>query len=245
MSSTQFAKSKLTLFTAEGNTSPTSESTSTTTIPATVTANPTPPSRKGLAELARAFVAETRNRLEAMQHSQVASWPGGPQQPGGTRPKESKEKAQSRTPSTSPVRRYALEMWVKIEVSLGAYAPPEDDFYSVNFVVDTLNQAYPDCTGIHLSEAGHLLAFYGKRGNLNAGLTLEQGMEACWILQEIPHWMGSLAHVKVRAISLKEAKELLARMKHLERENIKKAHLDFAPSHLWCSHSHTHLAHLG
>ena len=71
-----------------------------------------------------------------------------------------------------------------------------------------------------------MLAFYVKRGAPNAGITLEQEMEACRILQQIPHWMGSLAHVKVSAISLQEAKELLAGLKQLERERIKKAHLD-------------------
>ena len=110
MSSTQPAKSKLTPSMVEGSTSPTSVTTSTTTIPTTVMANPAPPPRRGLAELAGAFVAETGKRLEAMQCSQVDSQSGGPQQQCGTRPKESKEKAQSRTPSASPVRRYALEM---------------------------------------------------------------------------------------------------------------------------------------
>ena len=169
---------------------------------------------------------ETGKRLEAMQCNQVDSQSGAPQQQGSARSKEPEEMAQSRTPSTSPIRRYVLEMWVKIKVSPGAYALPEDDSYSVSFVVDTLNQAHPGCTGVDLSEAGHLLAFYGKRGASNASLMLEQDMESCWILQEIPHWMGSLTHVKVRGISRQEAKELLAGLKRLERESIRKARLD-------------------
>ena len=42
------------------------------------------------------------------------------------------------------------------------------------------------------------------------------------IIQEIPRWMGSLAQVKVRAVSLQEAKELLAGLKRLEKENLKR-----------------------
>ena len=90
-----------------------------------------------------------------------------------------------------------LELWVQMESSPGVFGPPDEDSYSVDFVVDTLNQAYPGCTGVYLSDAGHILAFYGKRGAPNAGLTLEQGMEACMIIQEIPRWMGSLTQVKV------------------------------------------------
>ena len=225
-SSTQPAKSKPTPSTVEGNTTVTTVTTSTTNTPTTATANPAPPPRKELAELARAFAAETGKRLEAMQCSQVESWSGGPQQQGSARSKEPREKTQSRTPSTSPIRRYALEMWVKIEVSPRAYTLPEGNFYSVNFVVDTLKEAYPGSTDVHLSKAGHLLAFYRKRGAPNASLTLEQGMEACQILQEIPCWMGNLAHVKVCAISLQAAKELLAGLKQLEWESIRKAHLD-------------------
>ena len=120
---------------------------------------------------------------------------------GNARPKEPKERAHSRMPSTSPARRYALEMWVKVEVSLGVYA----NSYSIDFAVDTLNQPYPGCTRVHLSEVGHLLAFYGKKVVLNAGLTVEQGMKACRILQEIPRWMGSITHLKVWAIRIRIA----------------------------------------
>ena len=42
------------------------------------------------------------------------------------------------------------------------------------------------------------------------------------IIQEIPQWMGSLAQVKVQAVSLQEAKEILAGLKHLEKANLKR-----------------------
>ena len=115
-----------------------------------------------------------------------------------------------------------MELWVQMKSSPGVFGPPDEDSYSVDFVVDTLNQAYPGCTGMYLSDAGHILAFYGKRGAPNPGLTLEQGMEACMIIQEIPRWMGSLAQVKVRAVSLQEAKDILAELKCLEKETLKR-----------------------
>ena len=109
-----------------------------------------------------------------------------------------------------------------MESSPGVFGPPDEDSYSVDFIVDTLNQAYPGCIGVYLSDAGHILAFYGKRGAPNAGLTLEQGMEACMIIQEIPRWMVSLTQVKVRAVSLQEAKEILDGLKRLEKETLKR-----------------------
>ena len=110
-------------------------------------ADPIPSPRMGLGELATSFAAESRKRMEAMQKSQVDSWSGGPPVLGNAQPKEPKEKAHSRMPSTSPARRCALEMWVKVEVSPEVYAPPEDDSYSIDFAVNTLNQVYPGCIG--------------------------------------------------------------------------------------------------
>ena len=186
-SSTQPAKSKPTTSQAEGVHCQVTPTTSTTTLPSPAVAN------GGLAELAHAFVVESRKRLEAARKSRFdCSMSRTPQQ-GSARPKEPREGAPGRTPSTSPARRYALELWVQMESSPGVFGPPNEDSYSVDFVVDTLNQAYPGCTGVYLSDAGHILAFYGKRGVPNASLILEQGMEACMIIQEIPQWMGSLA----------------------------------------------------
>ena len=224
-SSTEPAKSKLATSKAEGAPALTTVTTSTTTYPSATAVLPVPSSVMGLADVAHAFAAESGKRLEVMQRSQVDSQSGGPTQ-GAARSKESRDKAQGRTLLTSPARSYALEMWVRIEVSPGNYTSPEDNSYSNNFVVDTLNQAYLGCTGVYLSDGSHIVAFYGKKGAPNPGLTLEQGMEACKIIQEIPQWMGSLAHMKVRAISLQEAKELLAGLKRLEKESLQKAHLE-------------------
>ena len=58
-------------------------------------------------------------------------------------------------------KRYALKMWLEVEVGPGLFVPPEDDSYSVNFDIEVINRAYPGCTGMYLDRAGHMLAFYG------------------------------------------------------------------------------------
>ena len=221
-SSTQPAKSKPTTSQVEGAHSQVTPTTSTTTLPFPAMTNPATFRGGGLAELAHSLAEESGKRLEAMRKSRIDSAVGKASQQGSAQPKEPMEGAPGRTPSTSPVRRYALELWVQMESSPGVFGLPDEDSYSVDFVIDTLNQAYPGCTGVYLSDAGHNLAFYGKQGAPNAGLTLEQGMEACMIIQEIPRWMGSLTQVKVQAVSLQEAKEILAGLKHLEKENLKR-----------------------
>ena len=134
-----------------------------------------------------------------------------------------KEKASIVKMPSSPAvhtRRYAMEIWIQVESSPGVYSFPEDDTYGADFVVDTVNMAYLGCTGAYLAEAGHVIAFYGRKGSPKAGLTLEQGMEACRILSEIPRWMGRLAKYTVQAVSLDEARDLVAGLKRLERENL-------------------------
>ena len=69
-------------------------------------------------------------------------------------------------------------MWLEIEVSPRLFVPPEDNSYSVNFAMEVINKAYPGCTGMYLHTAGHMLAFYGQKGNTRAGLIQEVTIEA-------------------------------------------------------------------
>ena len=67
---------------------------------------------------------------------------------------------------TSPIlahwpRRYALQMWLEIEVSPRLFVPPEDNSDSVDFAMEVINNAYLGCTGMYLDRAGDMLAFYG------------------------------------------------------------------------------------
>ena len=58
-------------------------------------------------------------------------------------------------------KRYALQIWLEVEVGPGYFLPPEDDSCSTDFTLEVLNHAYPGCTGVYLDRGGHMLVFYG------------------------------------------------------------------------------------
>ena len=140
----------------------------------------------GFGELSTSMVIQPDRRLEAIQRAQVGSLVGADK---GKEPHEKTPKKLSPTMATRP-KKYALEMWVEIETSLGMYSTPEDDSYSIDFVMDTINHAYPSCTGMYLDVAGHMLAFYGKKTNPRAGLLHDQGVVASKAIADIPSLMG-------------------------------------------------------
>ena len=113
-------------------------------------------------------------------------------------------------------KRYALQIWLEIEVGPGYFLPPKDDCCSTDFALEVLNHAYPGCTGVYLDRGGHMLAFYGHKGGSKAGLIQEVAIEAG---HEIPTWMGLTARWKVKCVSLAEANDILAGCKRLEQEN--------------------------
>ena len=112
----------------------------------------------GLGELAASMAAEVEKQLEAVQRTQISSRSGAEKM---KEPKDRTPKRQSPSPATRP-RRYALELWVEIEIHTGMYAAPSEDSYSVNFVIDALNRAYPGCTGVYLGETGHIGLLWKK-----------------------------------------------------------------------------------
>ena len=112
---------------------------------------------QGLQDISPTSTKEPGRIAEILQRSQLNS------HAGDERTKETKEK----TPP-SPARCtnwYALEVRIRVEVRPGVYVAPEDDSYSADFVVDTLNLAYPGCTRVFLAEPGSVIAFYGKKGS--------------------------------------------------------------------------------
>ena len=113
-------------------------------------------------------------------------------------------------------KRYALQIWLEVEVGPGYFLPPEDDSYSMDFALKALNCAYPGCTGVYLDRGGHMLAFYGWKGSPKAGLIQEVAIEAGLAVREIPTWMGLTARWRVKCVSLVEAKDILAGCKRLE-----------------------------
>ena len=147
----------------------------------------------GLGELSTSTVVETNRRLEVVQRAQVGSPVGADK---AKEPQEKSPKKSSPTLATRP-KKYALEMWVEIETCPGVYSTPKEDSYSVNFAIDTINCAYPGCTGMYLDVAGHMLAFYGKKTNLRTGLLHDQGVIASKAITDIPSWMGYFAKWRV------------------------------------------------
>ena len=138
-------------------------------------------------------------------------------------PQDKTPKKQSPTSATRP-KNYALEMWVEIKTSVGVHSAPEEDSYSVNFAIDTINHAYPGCTGMYLGVAGHMLAFYGKKTNPRAGLLLGQAVTASKAIVNIPTCMEYFARRRVWCISISKASEILVGCKGIEKENLRQAH---------------------
>ena len=171
-----------------------------------------------------ALNTEVDKRSTVVHCTQTSSSSGANKIPGSPDTRDQKK--------TSPAlahrpRRYALQMWLEIEVSPGLFVPPEDDSYSVDFAMEVINKAYPGCTGMYLDRAGHMLAFYGQKGSTRAGLIQEVAIEASRAVSELPTWMGYTARWRVRCVSLTEANEILAGCKRLEKENRRRECLHF------------------
>ena len=174
----------------------------------------------GLGELATTATAPAGREQGAVQWVQIGSASGADKS-------EMSRDGANRKPLPTPVTRpkkYALEIWVELEVSPRVYGAPEDDSYGIDFVMEILNQAYPGCTGLYLDVAGHMVAFYGKKGHSKAGLLHEQGRQASQAIAMIPTWMGYPATWRVRCVSVTEASEIVTACKRLERENWRRAH---------------------
>ena len=98
----------------------------------------------GLGELSTSMVTETDRKMEVIQKAQVGSLMGSDK---AKEPQEKTPKKQSPALATR-LKKYALELWVEIETSPGVYSTPDEDSYSVDFTIDTINCAYLSCTGM-------------------------------------------------------------------------------------------------
>ena len=171
----------------------------------------------GLGELSTSIFTEPDMKQEVIQRAQVSSLMGAN---GNKEPQTPKK--QSPASATRP-KKYALEMWVEIKTSAGMHSAPDEDSYSVDFSIDTINHAYPGCAGMYLGMASHMLAFYGKKTNPRAGLLLGQAVAASKAIVNIPTWMGYFARWRVQCISISEASEILAGCKRIGKENLRQA----------------------
>ena len=97
----------------------------------------TPPS--GLGALSASMFTEPDMGSEAIQRAQVGSLMRANV---NNEPQNKTPRKQTPTSATRP-KKYALEMWVEIETSAGIHTAPEEDLYSVDFTINTINRAYP------------------------------------------------------------------------------------------------------
>ena len=119
--------------------------------------------------------SEVDKRSTVVHHTQTSSSSGANKIPGS--PDTRDQKKTSPAPIHQP-RRYALQMWLEVEIGPRLFVPPEDDSYSVDSAMEVINKAYLVCTGMYLDRAGHMLAFYGRKGSTRAGLIQEVAIEA-------------------------------------------------------------------
>ena len=178
------------------------------------------PQHSGLGALSASMSIEPDRKTEAIQRAQVSSLIAAN---GNREPQNKSPKKQSPTAGARP-KKYALELWVEIETSVGIHTTPDEDSCGVDFTIDCINHAYPGCTGMYLGMAGHMLAFYGKKTNPRAGLLLNQAITTSKAIANIPTWMGYFATWRVKYISISEASEILAGCKRIERESLRQAH---------------------
>ena len=173
----------------------------------------------GLSEVSASLEAlniEVERKPTVVHCAQTSYSPGASMTPWSPKARDN----QRSTPaSPHKPKRYALQIWLEVEVGPGYFLPPEDNSCSTDFALEVLNHAYLGCTGVYLDRGGHMLAFYSRRGSPKAGLIQEVAIEAGHAVTEIPTWMGLTAKWRVKCVSLAEAKDILAGCKRLEQEN--------------------------
>ena len=158
----------------------------------------------GLSEVSLSFEVlniKIEKKPNVVHHAQTSYSPGVSQTPWSPNMRDN-----WRSTPASPQRpkRYALQIWLEVEVGPGYFIPPEDDSYSK----EALKCAYPGCTEVYLDRGGHMLAFYGWKGSSKAGLIQEVAIEASHTVTKIPTWMGLTARWEVKCVGLTEANDI-------------------------------------
>ena len=175
---------------------------------------------------------EVERKPTVVHRAQASYSPGASMTPWSPNARDHWRSTQA---SSLKLKRYALQIWLEVEVGPGYFLPPEDDSYSTDFAFEVLNRAYPGCMGVYLDRGGHMLAFYGRKGSPKAGLIQDVAIEAGHAVREIPTWMGLAAKWRVRCVSLAKAKDILAGCKRLKQETRRRERQYFqersAPMH--------------
>ena len=181
----------------------------------------------GLSEVSASFEAlhiDLERKPNMVHRAQTSYSPGASRTQGSLNVWDCRR---STPASPHKPKRYALQLWLKVEVGPGYFLPPEDDSFSTDFALEALNHAYPGCTGVYLDRGGHMLAFYGRKGSPKAGLIQEVAIEAGHAVAEIPTWIGLTAKWRVKCVSLAEAKDILAGCKRLKQETRRRERLQY------------------
>ena len=113
----------------------------------------------GLSEVSASLEAlniEVERKLTVVHHAQTSYSPGASQTPWSP---NTWDNQRSTPASPHKPKRYALQIWLEVEVGPGYFLPPEDDSCSMDFALEVLNRTYPGCTGVYLDRGGHMLAF--------------------------------------------------------------------------------------
>ena len=181
----------------------------------------------GLSEVSASLAVlniEVEKKPNVVHRAQTSYSPGVSQTPWSPNTWDNQ-----RSPPVLPQKpkRYALQMWLEVEVGPGYFVPQEDDSYSTDFTLKALNCTYPGCMEVYLDRGGHMLAFYGWKGSSKAGLIQEVAIEAGHTVTKIPTWMGLTARWEVKCVSLTEANDILAGCRRLEQENQRREHRYF------------------
>ena len=102
---------------------------------------------------------EVERKPTIVHHAQTSYSPGASMTPWSPNARDHRRSTQATPPK---LKRYALQIWLEVEVGPGYFLPPEDDSYSTDFAPEVLNHVYPGCMGVYLDRGGHMLAFYGR-----------------------------------------------------------------------------------
>ena len=124
----------------------------------------------GLSEMSASLKAlniEVERKLTVVHCAQASYSPGASMTPWSPNARDHRRSTRA---SPLKLKRYALQIWLEVEVGPGYFLPPEDDSYSTDFTLEVLNHGYLGCTGVYLDRGGHMLAFYGRKGSPKAGL---------------------------------------------------------------------------
>ena len=133
---------------------------------------------------------EVEKKPNVVHRAQTSYSPGVSRTPWSP---NTRDNQRSTPASPQKPKRYAVQIWLEVEVGPGYFLPPEDNSCSMDFALEALNHAYPGCTGVYLDRGGHMLAFYGQKGSSKAGLIQEVAIEDGHAVTKIPTWMGLIA----------------------------------------------------